>query len=59
MSDPGRFGHFEVRVAERRVLVDGHPAALGARAFDLRLPCLHTASPERAARQQTLHEVVR
>ena len=35
MSDPSRFGHFEIRVAERQVLVDGHPATLGARAFDL------------------------
>jgi predicted ATPase/DNA-binding winged helix-turn-helix (wHTH) protein len=30
-----RFGTVEVRPAERRVLVDGAPAALGARAFDL------------------------
>src|SRR5258706_2235096 len=30
-----RFGTVEVRPAERRVLVDGAPATLGARAFDL------------------------
>ena len=30
-----RFGTIEVRTAERRVLVEGTPAALGARAFDL------------------------
>jgi non-specific serine/threonine protein kinase len=30
-----RFGTIEVRPAERRVLVEGAPAALGARAFDL------------------------
>src|SRR5258705_10016375 len=30
-----RFGTIEVRPAERRVLVDGAPATLGARAFDL------------------------
>jgi predicted ATPase/DNA-binding winged helix-turn-helix (wHTH) protein len=30
-----RFGTIEVRTAERRVLVSGAPAALGARAFDL------------------------
>jgi predicted ATPase/DNA-binding winged helix-turn-helix (wHTH) protein len=30
-----RFGSIEVRAAERRVLVDARPAALGARAFDL------------------------
>jgi DNA-binding response OmpR family regulator len=33
---PGqRFGRFELRPAERALLVDGQPAALGARAFDL------------------------
>ena len=32
-----RFGTVEVRPAERRVLVEGTPAALGARAFDLLL----------------------
>src|SRR5947208_16385507 len=30
-----RFGRFEVRPSERRVLVDAEPAALGARAFDV------------------------
>ena len=30
-----RFGSFDVRPAERRVLVDGRPATLGARAFDV------------------------
>ncbi len=30
-----RFGHFEVLPARRQVLVDGQPAALGSRAFDL------------------------
>jgi predicted ATPase/DNA-binding winged helix-turn-helix (wHTH) protein len=34
---PLRFGRFEVRPAERRLLVDGQPAALGARAFDVLL----------------------
>jgi predicted ATPase/DNA-binding winged helix-turn-helix (wHTH) protein len=32
-----RFGNVEVRAAERAVLVDGRPAALGARAFDILL----------------------
>jgi adenylate cyclase len=32
-----RAGEFEVRPAERRVLVNGEPVALGARAFDLLL----------------------
>ena len=35
MLDPCRFGNNEIRPAERQVLVDGAPAALGARAFDL------------------------
>ena len=34
---PLRFGPVELRPAERRLLVDGQPAALGARAFDLLL----------------------
>lgn len=32
-----RFGRFDVRPAERQLLVDGTPAPLGARAFDLLL----------------------
>src|ERR1700752_4732046 len=32
-----RFGRFELQPHERRLLVDGSPAALGARAFDLLL----------------------
>src|SRR2546423_14204423 len=32
-----RFGRFELHAHERRLLVDGEPAALGARAFDLLL----------------------
>lgn len=32
-----RFGHFEIRPAQRQLLIDGAPAALGARAFDLLL----------------------
>jgi TolB-like protein len=39
MQDPLRFDRFELRPAERVLLVDGAPAALGARAFDLLL-CL-------------------
>src|SRR6185295_14951443 len=30
-----RFGRFELQPAERRLLDDGQPVALGARAFDL------------------------
>jgi DNA-binding winged helix-turn-helix (wHTH) protein len=32
-----KFGRFSIRSAERRILVDGKPVALGARAFDLLL----------------------
>lgn len=35
MTDQYRFARSEVRPAERQLLVDGVPAALGARAFDL------------------------
>ena len=34
-STSHRFGRFEVRPAQRSLLVDGRPAALGARAFDM------------------------
>ncbi len=33
--EAGPFGRFEVLLAERRLLVDGQPVALGSRAFDL------------------------
>ena len=35
LPDPLRFGRFELQRHERRLLVDGRPAPLGARAFDL------------------------
>ena len=34
---PLRFGRFELQAVERRLLVDGAPASLGGRAFDLLL----------------------
>ncbi|NRF72403.1 winged helix-turn-helix domain-containing protein [Aquincola sp. S2] len=37
MSDRWRSGRFELRPVERQLIVDGTPAALGARAFDLLL----------------------
>lgn len=37
MLQPHRFGRFEVLPAQRQLLVDGQPATLGARAFDLLL----------------------
>jgi len=36
-DEPLRFGHFELRPAERVLRVRGEPAALGSRAFDLLL----------------------
>lgn len=36
-DEPLRFGRFEIRPAERALLVDGRSAAVGARAFDLLL----------------------
>jgi non-specific serine/threonine protein kinase len=35
VSAPYRCGHIEVRFAERQLLIDGRPAAVGARAFDV------------------------
>src|SRR5262249_4847699 len=40
MEDALRFGAVEVRAAQRQVLVDGRPAAIGARAFDVLLVLL-------------------
>ena len=37
MPESFRFGHIEIRIAERQLLVDGEPAKLGARAFDVML----------------------
>ena len=37
MANTYRFGTVEVRPAERQLLVEGRPAALGARAFDVLL----------------------
>jgi DNA-binding response OmpR family regulator len=35
LLEGGRFGRFEILLAERRLNVDGQPVALGSRAFDL------------------------
>jgi DNA-binding winged helix-turn-helix (wHTH) protein len=40
MEDDLHFGAVEVRAAQRQVLVDGRPAAIGARAFDVLLVLL-------------------
>ena len=37
LQDALRFGRFEVRPAQRELIVDGQPAPLGARAFDVLL----------------------
>ncbi len=37
MASAYRFGSFELRPDQRQLLVDGHPAALGSRAFDVLL----------------------
>jgi DNA-binding winged helix-turn-helix (wHTH) protein/TolB-like protein len=50
---PYRFDHCEIRPTERRLLVDGQPAALGARAFDLLL-----ALVERRDRMVTKSELL-
>ncbi|MEO7761014.1 MAG: hypothetical protein ABIS68_03775 [Casimicrobiaceae bacterium] len=45
-----RFDRFEVRLDARQLLIDGKPAVLGARAFDL----LHAvASPSRTSPGQS------
>ena len=40
MQESFRFGAVEVRTAQRQVRVDGRPAAIGARAFDVLLMLL-------------------
>ena len=50
---PYRFDHCEIRPTERRLLVAGHPAPLGARAFDLLL-----ALVERRDRTVTKNELL-
>ena len=50
---PYRFDHFEIRPTERQLLVAGHSAPLGARAFDLLL-----ALVERRDRTVTKNELL-
>ena len=56
MNDPYRFDHFEVRPQERLLLVEGEPAEVGARAFDLLL-CL-LAHRDRVVSKRELLEIV-
>lgn len=53
---PLRFGRFELQPHERRLLVDGAPAALGARAFDLLLALAER--PGRLVSKRALFELV-
>src|SRR6185503_7698217 len=56
MTTAYRFGTFEVRPAERRVLVEGRPATLGARAFDLLVALI--AHRDRVVSKDELLELV-
>lgn len=51
-----RFGRFEVRPAQRELLIDGTPAVLGARAFDLLVAMLERR--DRVVCQEELIEIV-
>src|SRR5436853_341142 len=53
---PLRFGRFTLPVHERCLLVDGEPAAIGARAFDLLLALAERAG--RLVRKRDLLELV-
>ncbi len=53
MTAAYRFGSFEVQPNQRRLLVDGHPVALGPRAFDVLL-----ALAERAGQLVTKNELL-
>ena len=55
-ASPGRFGRFAILAAERGLLVDGAPVALGSRAFNL-LAAL-VARRERVVTKEELLEVV-
>ena len=50
---PCRFDHLEIRPTERRLLIDGRSAPLGARAFDVLL-----ALVERRDRTVTKNELI-
>jgi len=53
LADPVRFDRFELQARERRLLVAGAPAALGARAFDVLLALVN-----RAGELVTKHELL-
>src|SRR6185369_6932612 len=51
-----RFGRFELQAHERRLLIDGKPATLGARAFDLLLALVER--PGRLVGKHALMDIV-
>ena len=51
-----RFGHVEVRPAERRILINGQPATVGARAFDVLLALIDRR--DRVVSKDELLEIV-
>jgi DNA-binding winged helix-turn-helix (wHTH) protein len=55
MQAPYRFGRCELNPATRQVLVDGAPAALGGRAFDVLLALVER--PERLVTKDELLEI--
>ena len=56
MLEQYRFGSSEIRPAERQLLIDGAPAALGARAFDLLLALIERR--ERVVEKAELFDAV-
>ena len=56
MPEPCDYGHFVVRLDQRLVLVDGQPAALGGRAFDVLRVLLERS--ERVVTKEELMELV-
>jgi len=55
-AGPLRFGRFELQPGERRLLVDGEPAALGGRAIDVLLALAE--SPGRLVSKRALMDLV-
>jgi predicted ATPase/DNA-binding winged helix-turn-helix (wHTH) protein len=56
VAPPLHFGRFELQPNERRLLLDGHPAHIGARAFDLLLALAER--PGRLVDKATLMDLV-
>jgi non-specific serine/threonine protein kinase len=56
VSAPYRCGHFEVRFSERQLLIDGRPAAVGARAYDVLVALIERR--ERTVLKQELLDLV-